>query len=162
MYLYFSQFNITYNEGLLTQLTLEYDLQCLVCSDMLLNPTLLLYFFTFSSHGLSLSTKMETIIGYVHDCILYLYWQNLIKIVLLFIICTILLLFRMLASPQCASGLLNINCCDPLGRSALLMAIDNENLEMVELLLDNKVSNCLLPNSTFVWKSHFCTEYLKT
>ena len=49
----------------------------------------------------------------------------------------------MLASPQCASGLLNINCCDPLGRSALLMAIDNENLEMVELLLDNKVSNCL-------------------
>ena len=54
----------------------------------------------------------------------------------------LLYLFRMLASPQCASGLLNINCCDPLGRSALLMAIDNENLEMVELLLDNKVSNC--------------------
>ena len=37
------------------------------------------------------------------------------------------------------SGLLDINCCDPLGRSALLMGIDNENLEMVELLLDNKV-----------------------
>ncbi|CAB4062121.1 TRPC4 [Lepeophtheirus salmonis] len=37
------------------------------------------------------------------------------------------------------AGVLNINCCDPLGRSALLMAIDNENLEMVELLLDNKV-----------------------
>ena len=37
------------------------------------------------------------------------------------------------------SGVLNINCCDPLGRSALLMAIDNENLEMVDLLLDNKV-----------------------
>jgi len=36
-------------------------------------------------------------------------------------------------------GLLNINCTDPLGRSALLMAIDNENLEMVELLLENKV-----------------------
>ena len=36
-------------------------------------------------------------------------------------------------------GVLNINCCDPLGRSALLMAIDNENLEMVDLLLDNKV-----------------------
>ncbi len=34
---------------------------------------------------------------------------------------------------------LNINCCDPLGRSALLMAIDNENLEMVDLLLENKV-----------------------
>ena len=27
-----------------------------------------------------------------------------------------------------------------LHRSALLMSIDNENLEMVELLLDNKVS----------------------
>lgn len=38
------------------------------------------------------------------------------------------------------SGLLDINCTDPLGRSALLMGIDNENLEMVELLLDNKVS----------------------
>ena len=37
------------------------------------------------------------------------------------------------------SGLLDINCCDPLGRSALLMGIDNENLEMVELLLDHKV-----------------------
>ena len=36
------------------------------------------------------------------------------------------------------TGILN-----SLGRSALLMAIDNENLEMVELLLDNKVSNCL-------------------
>lgn len=45
----------------------------------------------------------------------------------------------MLASPDRASGILNINCCDPLGRSALLMGIDNENLEMVELLLDNKV-----------------------
>jgi transient receptor potential cation channel subfamily C protein 4 len=37
-------------------------------------------------------------------------------------------------------GVLDINCCDPLGRSALLMAIDNENLEMVDLLLDNKVT----------------------
>ena len=36
-------------------------------------------------------------------------------------------------------GVLDINCCDPLGRSALLMAIDNENLEIIELLLDNKV-----------------------
>ena len=36
-------------------------------------------------------------------------------------------------------GLLDINCVDPLGRSALLMGIDNENLEIVELLLDNKV-----------------------
>lgn len=30
----------------------------------------------------------------------------------------------------------NINCCDPLGRSALLMAIDNENLNMICALLD--------------------------
>lgn len=35
--------------------------------------------------------------------------------------------------------LININCADPLGRSALLMAIDNENLEMVELLLEYRV-----------------------
>ncbi|RWS07648.1 transient receptor potential-gamma protein-like protein [Dinothrombium tinctorium] len=33
----------------------------------------------------------------------------------------------------------NINCCDPLGRSALLMAIDNENLDMIELLIDRGV-----------------------
>ena len=38
------------------------------------------------------------------------------------------------------TGVLDINCCDPLGRSALLMAIDNENLEIIELLLDNKAS----------------------
>lgn len=37
------------------------------------------------------------------------------------------------------TGYINVNCVDPLGRSALLMAIDNENLEMVELLLDNRV-----------------------
>ncbi|XP_013421841.2 transient receptor potential-gamma protein isoform X1 [Lingula anatina] len=30
---------------------------------------------------------------------------------------------------------ININCTDPLGRSALLVAIENENLEMIELLL---------------------------
>ena len=35
--------------------------------------------------------------------------------------------------------IINIDCVDPLGRTALLMAIDNENLEMVELLLENKV-----------------------
>ena len=39
------------------------------------------------------------------------------------------------------TGQINIDCVDPLGRSALLMAIDNENLEMVELLLENKVRN---------------------
>uniref|UniRef100_A0A8C6WHT2 Transient receptor potential cation channel, subfamily C, member 4b n=1 Tax=Neogobius melanostomus TaxID=47308 RepID=A0A8C6WHT2_9GOBI len=30
---------------------------------------------------------------------------------------------------------ININCVDPLGRTALLIAIENENLEMIELLL---------------------------
>ncbi|GBP07503.1 Transient receptor potential-gamma protein [Eumeta japonica] len=34
---------------------------------------------------------------------------------------------------------INVDCVDPLGRSALLMAIDNENLEMVELLLEYQV-----------------------
>lgn len=34
---------------------------------------------------------------------------------------------------------ININCVDPLGRSALLMAIDNENLEMVSLLISYNV-----------------------
>ena len=49
----------------------------------------------------------------------------------------------MLASPAASNGLLDLNCRDPLGRSALLMAIDNENLEMVELMLDNKVTEHL-------------------
>ena len=38
------------------------------------------------------------------------------------------------------NNILNINCMDPLGRTALLMAIDNENMEMLELLLENKVT----------------------
>ncbi len=46
-------------------------------------------------------------------------------------------MFRMLE--HCQNGDINIDCVDPLGRSALLMAIDNENLEMVELLLEYKV-----------------------
>jgi transient receptor potential cation channel subfamily C len=36
-------------------------------------------------------------------------------------------------------GYINTNCVDPLGRTALLMAIDNENLEMVELLINHRV-----------------------
>uniref|UniRef100_A0A903WR35 Transient receptor ion channel domain-containing protein n=2 Tax=Anopheles darlingi TaxID=43151 RepID=A0A903WR35_ANODA len=38
-----------------------------------------------------------------------------------------------------AEAHININCVDPLGRSALLMAIDNENLEMVELLINHRM-----------------------
>ncbi|CAF1610195.1 unnamed protein product, partial [Didymodactylos carnosus] len=34
---------------------------------------------------------------------------------------------------------ININCIDPLGRSALLIAIEYENLEMIELLLNYNV-----------------------
>ncbi|XP_053129736.1 short transient receptor potential channel 5 [Hemicordylus capensis] len=34
---------------------------------------------------------------------------------------------------------ININCMDPLGRSALLIAIENENLEIMELLLSHGV-----------------------
>ncbi|XP_070761558.1 short transient receptor potential channel 4b [Enoplosus armatus] len=34
---------------------------------------------------------------------------------------------------------ININCIDPLGRTALLIAIDNENLEIIELLLSYNV-----------------------
>ncbi|KAK6976240.1 short transient receptor potential channel 4, partial [Biomphalaria glabrata] len=30
---------------------------------------------------------------------------------------------------------MNLNCLDPLGRTALLVAIENENIEMIELLL---------------------------
>ena len=49
-----------------------------------------------------------------------------------------ILIFRMLESNK-NTGLLDINCCDPLGRTALLMAIDNENLEIIDMLLENKV-----------------------
>lgn len=34
---------------------------------------------------------------------------------------------------------LNINCVDPLGRTALLISIENENIEMIELLLSHNV-----------------------
>lgn len=45
---------------------------------------------------------------------------------------------RMLQKAQ-ETEYIDINCIDPLGRSALLMAIDNENLEMVELLINHSV-----------------------
>uniref|UniRef100_A0A3P8XT56 Transient receptor ion channel domain-containing protein n=1 Tax=Esox lucius TaxID=8010 RepID=A0A3P8XT56_ESOLU len=35
---------------------------------------------------------------------------------------------------------IDVNCLDPLGRSALLIAIENENLEVMELLLDHGVA----------------------
>lgn len=48
------------------------------------------------------------------------------------------LIFRILQEANDTEHI-NINCVDPLGRSALLMAIDNENLEMVELLINYNV-----------------------
>ncbi|XP_049313223.1 transient receptor potential-gamma protein [Bactrocera dorsalis] len=45
---------------------------------------------------------------------------------------------RMLQKAQ-DTDYINVNCVDPLGRTALLMAIDNENLEMVELLISYNV-----------------------
>lgn len=35
---------------------------------------------------------------------------------------------------------IDVNCVDPLGRSALLIAIENENLEVIELLLGHGVN----------------------
>lgn len=46
-----------------------------------------------------------------------------------------LLIFRILEEVNEENDRININCVDPLGRTALLMAIDNENLDMVELLI---------------------------
>lgn len=40
-----------------------------------------------------------------------------------------------------ANAEFNINCVDPLNRSALLIAIENENIEMIEALLDAGVGN---------------------
>jgi len=49
---------------------------------------------------------------------------------------------------QSSGSVINIGCVDPLGRTALLMAIDNENMEMVELLLENKVKQDLVIKGT--------------
>ena len=40
---------------------------------------------------------------------------------------------------ESCGSIINIDCVDPLGHTALLMAIDNDNMEMVELLIENKV-----------------------
>ncbi|KAH9424601.1 Short transient receptor putative channel 1 [Dermatophagoides pteronyssinus] len=42
---------------------------------------------------------------------------------------------RIICHMNSSDKLFNINCRDPLGRSGLLMAIDNENIEMIKLLL---------------------------
>jgi len=35
---------------------------------------------------------------------------------------------------------LNINCTDPLGRTSLVIAIENESYEMIEVLLDSGIN----------------------
>lgn len=49
-------------------------------------------------------------------------------------------------SEHIADGQLNINCVDPLNRSALIAAIENENIELIRILLeaDIKVNDALL------------------
>ena len=37
-------------------------------------------------------------------------------------------------------NILDIDCQDPLGRSALVISIENENLEMMQLLLENGIA----------------------
>ena len=78
----------------------------------------------------------------------------------------------MLANP---ATVINMNCVDPLGRwavigqnimilisdwlsrTALLMAIDNENMEMLELLLENKVTRSIA-DAVILWGStEFCS-----
>ena len=79
---------------------------------------------------------------------------------------------RMLENP---ATVINMNCVDPLGRwavigqnitiltsdwlsrTALLMAIDNENMEMLELLLENKVTRSIA-DTVILWGStEFCS-----
>lgn len=50
-----------------------------------------------------------------------------------------MLIFRILQDKNEENDRININCVDPLGRTALLMAIDNENLDMVDLLINYNV-----------------------
>lgn len=54
--------------------------------------------------------------------------------------------FRLIAENKCEPSQLDINCVDPLNRSALIAAIENENIELIKLLLDEdiKVKDALL------------------
>lgn len=55
--------------------------------------------------------------------------------------------FRLIAEHKDKEdGELNINCVDPLNRSALIAAIENENIELIRILLESniKVNDALL------------------
>lgn len=54
--------------------------------------------------------------------------------------------FRLIAEHKTEPSELNINCVDPLNRSALIAAIENENIELIRILLEAgiKVNDALL------------------
>lgn len=43
---------------------------------------------------------------------------------------------RLIEENQDHPEILNINCVDPLNRSALIAAIENENIDLIKLLLE--------------------------
>lgn len=63
---------------------------------------------------------------------------------------------RMLQEYMSQPDQFNINCVDPLNRSALIAAIENENIDLIRLLLDNniKVKVRLTENSGFLQQLH--------
>lgn len=44
--------------------------------------------------------------------------------------------YRMLEDQKEQPDTFNVNCVDPLNRSALIAAIENENIDLIRLLLD--------------------------
>lgn len=46
---------------------------------------------------------------------------------------------RMLEEYMSQPDQFNINCVDPLNRSALIAAIENENIDLIRLLLENNI-----------------------
>lgn len=47
--------------------------------------------------------------------------------------------FRLLEESKGKPDFLDINCVDPLNRSALIAAIENENIELIRILLENNI-----------------------
>jgi ankyrin repeat protein len=45
----------------------------------------------------------------------------------------------------------DIDCVDPLGRSGLIIAIENENLEMIQFLLESGINPKVGPHSSDQW-----------
>lgn len=60
--------------------------------------------------------------------------------------CRIFLCFRLIHEYKDKPEEFDINCVDPLNRSALIAAIENENIELIKLLLEEgiKVKDALL------------------